>query len=332
MADREPKNLSKYGFRGHSLSTPRGRSTLMSILRLWNGSDCGMPQKELIVPGALLCVIAIFTAFATNAASRPPLIGAFAQYLLPAILTIYLLAVLANARVIVELLAAFLLGNRKQQGSGGKSFAVILGYAIGIVLFLVFLRSVMFQSVVGVFQTIANLTGIWFHGTQSPTVAKLSGPSANPFVIYYTLIIFGATVVVAFALFFGGIHKAYEWARDEHTPYDQEAAKRDALGVVQKTVTTLKLNGDYREAILICYRQMCQVLSNYGFNIGLQETAREFSEDISHKLELGSDAIRGLTFLFEEARYSDHQIDDTKREVALNQLETLEHSLAKVNG
>ena len=290
-----------------------------------------MPQRELIVPIALLCVIALFTAFATGATPRPPMIGAFAQYLLPAILTIYLLAVLAYSKIIVELLAAFFLGNRKQDGSSGRSFAVILGYAIGFVLFFVFLRIVMFQSIVGVFQTAANLVGTWFHATQSQTIAQPSGASANPFLFYYTLIIFGTTVVVALALFFGGIRKAYEWARDEYAPYNAEVAKREALGVVQKTVTALRLNGDYREAILRCYRQMCQVLSSRGFNIGLQETAREFSENISHKLELGGDAIRSLTFLFEEARYSDHSIDDTKRAVALSQLESLERSLATVN-
>ena len=290
-----------------------------------------MPQRELLVPAALLCLIALFTVFANSAAARPPVIGAFAQYLLPAVLTIYLLAVLANAKVIIELLAAFFLGNRKQEGSSGKSLAVILGYAIGIILVFVFFRSVMLQSIVAALQTAVSLTGKWFNVTRSQTVAQPTGPLGNPFVLYYTLIIFGATVVVALALFFGGVRKAYEWAREEYTPYNPEVAKQEALGVVQKTVTALRLNGDYREAILRCYRQMCLVLSKQGFNIGLQETAREFSENITHKLDLGNDAIRGLTFLFEEARYSDHQIDGNKRAVALNQLETLERSLTSVN-
>src|SRR5208337_896593 len=150
------------------------------------GPERGMPQRELILPIALLCVIALFTAFATSATPRPPMIGAFAQYLLPAILTIYLLVVLAYSKIIVELLAAFFLGNRKQDGSSGRSFAVILGYAIGFVLFFVFLRIVMFQSIAGVFQTAANLVGTWFHPTQSQTVAQPSGASANPFLFYYT--------------------------------------------------------------------------------------------------------------------------------------------------
>ena len=169
------------------------------------------------------------------------------------------------------------------------------------------------------------------HFTQSQQVTQLSASSINPFAYYYTVIIFGITVVVALSLFLGGVHKAYEWAREDHVPFKEEVARREALGVVQKTVMNLRLAGDYRDTILRCYRQMCQVLSEHGFKIGLQETAREFSENISRKLELGSDAIWSLTFLFEEARYSDHQIDDSKRAVALSQLENLERSLANTS-
>jgi hypothetical protein len=288
-----------------------------------------MPQRELIVPAALLCLIALFTAFTASAAPRPPLIGAFAQYLLAAVLTIYLLVILVNARGIIEALAVFILGNRKQGSANGKSLAVIIGYAIAVILLLVLLRSGgVFQTILGVFQTAVNLTTAALHFTQSQQVTQPSASSINPFAYYYTLIIFGTTVVVALTLFIGGVHKAYEWAREEHAPFKVEAARREALGVIQKTVMNLKFAGDYRDAILRCYRQMCQVLAEHGFNIALQETAREFSENISRKLELGSDAIRSLTFLFEEARYSDHQIDESKRAVALSQLESLEHSLA----
>src|SRR5208282_5391030 len=165
------------------------------------GPERGMPQRELILPIALLCVILLVTAFATGATPRPPMIGAFAQYLLPAILTIYLLAVLAYSKIIVELLAAFFLGNRKQDGSSRRSFGVILGYAIGFILFFVFLRLVMLQSIVRVFQTAANLVGTWFNPTQSQTIAPPNSPSPNLFLLYYTLIIFGTCIVVAFALF-----------------------------------------------------------------------------------------------------------------------------------
>jgi hypothetical protein len=281
-----------------------------------------------MLSAALLCLIAIFTAFTVGAAPRPSLIGAFAQYLLPAILTVYLLAVLANARAIIELLASFLLANRKQEPSSGKSLAVILGYAIGIVLvFLLVRTTVVFQIIMGALQTAVTLTTAALHMTQTQRPTQPGGLSINPLVYYYTLMIFGTLVVVSLTLVSGGLLTAYNWAREDHMPPKTEAARRDALRVVQRAAMSLRLTGDYREAILKCYRQMCQVLSDHGFNIGLQETASEFSESISHKLELGSDSVRGLTFLFEEARYSNHQIDNAKRVTALSELESLERSL-----
>ena len=109
-----------------------------------------MPQREQIVPAALLCLIALFTAFTANAAPRPPLIGAFAQYLLAALLTIYLLVVLVNARAIVEAFAVFILGKSKQGSSNGKSLAVFIVYAVAVILLLVFLRSAgVFQKILG---------------------------------------------------------------------------------------------------------------------------------------------------------------------------------------
>jgi hypothetical protein len=76
---------------------------------------------------------------------------------------------------------------------------------------------------------------------------------------------------------------------------------------------------------------MCRVLSLHGFRTEFYETASEFSRSIADKLGLGGESVRGLTLLFEEARYSDHQINKAKRAEALNQLESLERSLANVS-
>jgi hypothetical protein len=76
---------------------------------------------------------------------------------------------------------------------------------------------------------------------------------------------------------------------------------------------------------------MCRVLLLHGFKTELYETASEFSRSISDKLGLERESVKGLTSLFEEARYSNHQIDNAKRTEALNQLETLERSLSTVS-
>jgi hypothetical protein len=73
---------------------------------------------------------------------------------------------------------------------------------------------------------------------------------------------------------------------------------------------------------------MCEVLSGRGFIIRADQTAREFASTVSKKLSLGNDAVKGLTFLFEEARYSDHVINDDQRRLAVNKLGSLENALS----
>ena len=288
-----------------------------------------MPQREWIASAALLGLILLFTVIATGSEPKPILIGALAQYLLPALLTLYLLVVLYNARAIIELLASFLLGNRKQEGTG-HSWMVVIGYAIGVIIVLVFFISFpRLQKMLGAVQ--AAVAGTWaIFGLTPGLPPQIAATSTNLYLFYYIVLLFIAIVLVSFTLLFGGIRTAYRWAREEHSQLNTKLVRQETLRVVQKAARDLRLTGDYRETILNCYLQMCHVLSLHGFRIGLQETASEFSNKVSDKLGLGGDSMRGLTFLFEEARYSDHSIDDTKRASAINQLETLERSLASV--
>jgi hypothetical protein len=75
---------------------------------------------------------------------------------------------------------------------------------------------------------------------------------------------------------------------------------------------------------------MCETLSEKGHNIQPAQTPREFVQNVSRKLDLKADSVKGLTFLFEEARYSNHNIGDEKRGMALNYLRSLEHALVGV--
>jgi hypothetical protein len=283
-----------------------------------------MLQKGLIVSGILVCVIVVFTALAAGSQPKPILIGDFAQYIFPALLTISLLMVVYYARIIIYAIASFLLGRRETQGTGGKSWAVLIGYLIATITIILVIRSAAMQRLIGAVETAAAFTSAALRlGQLSP----LTAASPNPYLFYYVLLVFIAIVLVSFALIFAGLHKAYSWAREERAPLPKDAIRRDALVVVQRAARDLKLAGDYRETILNCYRQMCHVLSLHGFQIKLYETASEFSSAVSSKLGLGGDSVKSLTFLFEEARYSDHQLDGTKRAKALDQLQSLEHLL-----
>jgi len=285
-------------------------------------------ERRVVISAGLLAVIALVTMFTAGAGRQPIFLAALAEYLFPTILTLYLLGLLIYAKAVVEILASAILGQHKAKGSRGSSAWILLGYAITLILLIVWIRSGIAQKIIGV---AASLASKWFSPPQIQSLTPFSSVSVNPLVYYYTVLLFATIIIASFALLFLAMRKAYGWSREDNAILEEIDARREALGIVHKAAVSLRLTGDYREVILKCYRQMCQVLSDHGFMIGIHETAREFAQGISQKLELGSDAVTSLTFLFEEARYSDHQIDNAKRSTALTQLENLERALSSIS-
>lgn len=288
-----------------------------------------MPQRGQAASAALLCIIVMITIFVAHVRSEPVLIGSLAQFLLPALLTMYLLVLIYSAKIIMDLLASFLLGKRDAGNGRGKSWMVVLGYAIGTILMILVIRSAALLSIMRVVEIAVAATSSALKVGQAPT-GQLAATTGIPYLFYYVLIVFAAIVLVSFALFIGGVHTAYRWAREDSSSLDPSKVRLETLRVVQKAAKDLRLTDDYRGTILNCYREMCRVLSLHGFQTEFYETAGEFSRNISDKLGLEGDSVRGLTLLFEEARYSDHRIDESKRADALNQLESLERSLGNL--
>ena len=283
-----------------------------------------MLEKTQIASAVLLCAIVALTVFAVGASPKPVLLGSFAQYLLSAILTTYLLLLVYSSRTIIDLIASFLLGKKEGQRRG-KSWMIMIGYVIGTILLILILRSGALTNLVGIAETFVGLTSTLkaAHGFRAPAI---SAPSR--YIINYLFVTFAAIILVSFGLFIEGIHTAYRWVRDDNVPLTSDKVKLETLRVIQRTIRDLRLTDDRRATILNCYREMCRVLSLHGFQTEFHETAREFSKAVSEKLGLGSDSVNYLTLLFEEARYSDHRIDDGKCVQALNQLESLERSLS----
>jgi hypothetical protein len=290
-----------------------------------------MLQKGWAVSAVLLCVIVIFTILTAGYQPKPVLIGRFAEFLIPALLTLYLLILLYSARIIIDVIASFLLGNRQRGGWRGNSWAVLIGYVIAAILIVLLIRTMALQRMMGALEAVVTSTASILRIGQAEQ-AKSTVSAESPYLFYYIAIVFSAIVLVSFTLLLGGVRTAYRWALEERSTINPDALRRETLQVVQRAARELRITDDYRATILNCYREMCRVLSLHGFRTELYETASEFSGSVSRKLSLGGDSVRGLTLLFEEARYSDHQMDDPKRAEALNQLESLERSLGDLGG
>jgi hypothetical protein len=286
-----------------------------------------MFEKQTVALVGLTAVILVLTGAAVGSAPSSPMLGVVAPVIIPALLTWYLLMILAYGGRIIEILAAFLvLRPLKETRQTQSMLATVLAWVIVIALAVVIIRPEIMQSLAGAFQQAAEVFSSSANVLSQTNQAGVeSNPSpSNVVLYYYAILVFGAILVVSFSLFLGGLRKAYTEIRAQS---GEHRLREDVLGVVKSTRAKLEARDRYPDAIIECYQQMCEILSRRGHEIGPAQTAREFAEHVSGKLDLATDLVKGLTFLFEEARYSDHQIGDEKRSIALNYLYSLEHAL-----
>jgi hypothetical protein len=290
-----------------------------------------MRHKQTVALITLLAITLALTGSIARTAPGPPLIGVLAPVVIPALMTLYLILLLANSKWIVEAFAAFLRSRPRKEGDQTNFLAVILAYGIVIVLAVLLLRSGLIQRAVTFLQQSAS--SFSRAGSQSLTTLEGHNPSPTSIALqYYTIAMLATIVLVSFCLTVLGFHRALTYAGGFPTTKEDEQLRHEALQVVKQALASLKETGKYHETILECYRHMCKILSDEGFVIAPMQTAREFASDVSGKLSLGRDFVTGLTFLFEEARYSDHPIDDEKRKLAVNELQSLQRALASTVG
>lgn len=283
---------------------------------------------------ALLILIVVLTGLTVGATPRAPIMGALAPFILPSVFTLYFLTILIYGKRIIESLATFFSRKPKadiQQKTGLLS--TILSYAIVAVALLILVRIGTVQRLINSLQQ--NLIFLPSSGLQTggiPQVTPSSSSALGIALYYYTAIIFAGVAALSLILFFGGLHMAFRTRRHGALQDEGERLREETLQVVRDALTGLKADGRYQDTILRCYKQMCMILAEHGLGIREDETAREFANSVTSRLGLGGNAVKGLTFLFEEARYSNHQMDDSKRSSALNELDSLEQALSADGG
>lgn len=289
-----------------------------------------MFQKHTVALVGLTAIVLVLTGSAVRSSGSSSFLKALGPIILPALFTWYLLMLLAYSKTITEILSGFLLTGPKGEGSHKRSLlapiiAALVVIGLGSLLirpeFAATLATVL-QQVVGLFITKPGASS-----QASNTIGAAGQPASSDLFFYYTVLIFGGIVVVSFSLIGVSFFRAYAERRTLPVGQAGEHVRREMLQSVQEARSKLSARDTYPETILSCYRRMCRILSDNGHSILPTETAREFAQGISTKLELGSDSVLGLTFLFEEARYSNHRLRNEKRELAVNYLSSLEQAL-----
>lgn len=110
--------------------------------------------------------------------------------------------------------------------------------------------------------------------------------------------------------------------------YDVEEAQLEGLQAVHEAMKLVddKAN-DPRSRIILCYQHMLATVSRVGVLISSDQTARELEKASRSTFSLKGPATSDLTRLFEEARYSLHEIVDEDATRAGNDLEAISAEL-----
>ena len=104
-------------------------------------------------------------------------------------------------------------------------------------------------------------------------------------------------------------------------------------GILTDAMMQLEASNEYIAAIFDCYKSLVKHFKKYGFMKKVYETAREFEAAVRAAFNMvPADQLDDFLSIFEEARYSEHTIDATHRDRALQTLGAITNSLTMALG
>lgn len=288
-----------------------------------------MSGRNVVALSVLMAIILILTGSIVRGAAKPPLLGGLAPLLILTLMTWYLIILISNRKEIIAGVAAIFKLHRKPEFARPSFWSTIVVYAVLFSLGIIVFWMGVPQRILSGMQGIITTPGAGNVSSQTP-LNPLAGFFPSAAVISLGVLVMAAIFVTSFILLIGGLRLALN-TREIRADDSGREMEEEAAEVVQQTITALKAEREYREyheIILECYVKMCKILARAGMELNPAETAREFAENISTKLQVGEKAVSGLTFLFEEARYSNHEISEEKRTMALHYLTSLQQALS----
>ncbi|MEM3944590.1 MAG: DUF4129 domain-containing protein [Thermofilaceae archaeon] len=132
-------------------------------------------------------------------------------------------------------------------------------------------------------------------------------------------------VVVAYA----AVSAWIESRSPQPTEEQMDAGELELLEATQEAIREVEEGGDPRGAVVSYFLKLCRLLRERGVPVSEEMTAREVARAaLRHFERLEPAPLERLVRLFEEARYSDHYIDEGMRRVALTCFTAIRDSLA----
>jgi Domain of unknown function (DUF4129) len=107
----------------------------------------------------------------------------------------------------------------------------------------------------------------------------------------------------------------------------EDDVKEELTAALSDAIEDLRNEPDARRAVIAAYARMEGVLARRGHQRNPAETPVEYMSRILLSLRVRGGAVRELTELFERAKFSTHEIDDTMKERAISSLLSVREDL-----
>ncbi len=284
-----------------------------------------MPNRNIVALSALIAIILALTGTIVRSVARAPQLGGLAPLLILTLMTWYLILLIVNRKEIIAGIAAMFKVRNPEFPRTSFRLTIIV-YAAVLCSAIIILWMGVPQRILSGMQGIITPLGAGT-GSSQPPLNPMAGFFPSVAVVSLGVLVITAIFLTSFILLMGGLRLALN-SRQMRADDTSEEVQEEAATIIQQTITALKAEKEYHEIILQCYVKMCRILAKAGIELTPAETAREFADSISTKLQVGEKAVSGLTFLFEEARYSNHEISEEKRIQALSYLASLQRALS----
>ena len=135
-------------------------------------------------------------------------------------------------------------------------------------------------------------------------------------------------VLAVFGVAFVGFAAAARMVVHSNKAVRREVEAREALAaILDDTLDDLRAEPDPRKAVIACYSRMERSLASYGLPRRPFEAPDEYLGRVLEELQSGSPSARRLTRLFERAKFSEHSIDASMKEEAIEAVSELRDEL-----
>ena len=168
-----------------------------------------------------------------------------------------------------------------------------------------------------------GLSGIFQQGSggmnsgNSDNATTEHGNTAFYAIMMLAMLLVGAVAYLLISSFIG--------KKVEKIPSQTE----ELMEKIENAMKDLEDGKKVHDVIVLAYEQMCRILAKSGVKGGDSLTPREFQEAVILQTGISEEPVERLTKLFEEARYSRHPIDDSKRRDAVRALGELKEEMKR---